>query len=113
MEDVVLRDGALVGESDWTSRSATWPFMLLTISPTRLKLATSWLPPLLAYDYEFRKEAIQALVLRKYSLLPGIAIAHLAITHNLPNIPSYIRFGAFEPGSAALRFAVSRLFISP
>jgi hypothetical protein len=96
MEEVIVRGGAHAGESYWSSRSATWPFVLLTVSPTHLKLATSWVP-LFRYEYDFPKEAIQKLVLREQRILPGLGIARLHIKHSLPSVPPYIVFGTFEP----------------
>ena len=95
MHDITLKGGVLAGESYWTSRTATWPFGLLTVSPAQISVAARGL--VIRFRYDFPKQAIQKLVVRQYNLLPGFAIANLRITHNVSDVPRYIRFGTFDP----------------
>ena len=95
MDDITLRGAVFAGQSYWTSKCATWPFGLLTVSPTHLIVALRSL--FIPFRYDFPKEMIQKLVVRQRTFIPGVPTAGLEIAHNLPDVPPYIRFGTFAP----------------
>src|SRR5260370_19258922 len=98
MDDVVLRGSAFAGESYWSSACSTWPFGSLRISSYRLKLSLGSLA-LFGYKFEIPKEAIRKLVFVEgnFLFLPGVPTGTLEINHKLPGVPSYLRFGTFDP----------------
>ena len=77
---------------------STWPFGSLTISSYRLKLSLGSLA-LFGYKFEIPKEAIRKLVFVEgnFLFLPGVPTGTLEINHKLPCVPSYLRFGTFDP----------------
>jgi len=54
---------------------------------------------LFGYKFEIPKEAIRKLVFVEgnFLFLPGVPTGTLEINHKLPGVPSYLRFGTFDP----------------
>jgi hypothetical protein len=110
MEDVTFRGAVHRGKSKWSYSFASWPFAVLMVSPVLLRLASSW-PP--RFRYEFPKESIQKLILRQRNIFPGIPIASLQIMHNLPELPSFLVFGTFDPEKLTSVWKLARFELSP
>lgn len=88
----VLRGGSLVGNSYWSSRSATWPFATLAVSGDDLILTTKGVT---RSCYTFPRETIRNLVLRRRNFL-GLQTASLQIVHSVTGAPPYVCFDTFN-----------------
>jgi hypothetical protein len=66
---------------------------------------------LVLFDYEFEipKEAIRKLVFTEgnFLFISGVLTGTLEINHRLSGVPSYLRFGTFDPEK--VKFALKRL----
>jgi hypothetical protein len=90
---VVLRGGSLVGNSYWSSRSATWPFATLAVSGDDLILTTKGV--VTRSCYTFPRESIRNLVLRQRNFL-GLQTASLQIVHSVTGAHPYVCFDTFN-----------------
>jgi len=89
----VLRGGSLVGNSYWSSRSVTWPFVTLAVSGDELILTTKGV--VTRSCYTFPRETIRNIVLRQRNFL-GLQTALLQIVHSVTGVPPYVIFDTFD-----------------
>jgi hypothetical protein len=86
---------ARYGHSFFSARHGAWQLGLLTITPTRLMLASFWFP---RFRYELPMNAIGELIIWQRCVLGCIQLARLQIVHNLPEMPQYVIFATISPG---------------